>query len=139
MKRSSFLRKIVLSVALAVLAPALGRAETAIVDSGAKTQVATHFRFDSQCVASPVEIVVVGAPANGTVTYEPKDLVVQPQTPRGGQQPAQCVGKTVPGVAVFYQSKRGFVGTDSFRYLRVNPNDAKDRFNAEIGYSVMVK
>ena len=132
-------RKIVLSVALLVLAPELGRAETATVDSGAKTQIATHFRFNNQCVASEVEIVVLGVPANGTVTYEPKDLVVQAQTPRGGQQPAQCVGKTVPGVAVFYQSKGGFVGTDSFRYLRVNPNDASDRFNAEIGYTVTVK
>jgi hypothetical protein len=132
-------RKIILSVALSILAPALGRAESATVDSGAKTQVATHFRFDSRCEPSPVEIIVVGVPANGTVTSEPKDLVVQAQTPRGGQQPVQCVGKTVPGVAIFYQSQRGFVGTDSFRYLRVNPQDANDRFNAEISYTVTVK
>jgi hypothetical protein len=49
------------------------------------------------------------------------------------------VGKTVQGVAVFYQSKPGFVGNDSFRYLRFNPADAKDRFNAEVSYSLTVK
>jgi hypothetical protein len=98
-----------------------------------------HFRFDSRCEPIPVEIRIVGVPAHGTVTSEPKDIVVQAQTPRGGQQSAHCVGKMVPGVAVFYQSKRGFVGTDSFRYLRVNPHYANDRFNAEISYTVTVK
>ena len=42
-------------------------------------------------------------------------------------------------MAVFYQSKPGFAGKDSFRYRRFNPNDAKDRFNVELSYDVTVK
>ena len=33
----------------------------------------------------------------------------------------------------------GFVGTDSFRYRRSNPDDANDRFNMEILYRVTVQ
>jgi hypothetical protein len=45
----------------------------------------------------------------------------------------------VTGVAIFYQSKPGFVGADSFRYRRSNPGDANDRFNMEILYRVTVQ
>src|SRR5664279_5084810 len=47
-----------------------------IVQSGVKTQIATHDRFDKQCRPSRVEISVLAPPANGTVTTEPKDLVI---------------------------------------------------------------
>jgi hypothetical protein len=114
-----------------------GVAET--VQSGVKTQIATHDRFDKQCRPSRVEISVLAPPANGTVSTEPKDLVIKAQNRYGDTQPSQCVGKTVTGVAIFYQSKPGFVGTDSVRYRRFNPADANDRFNMEILYRVTVK
>src|SRR5439155_16407657 len=123
--------------AFCVFAPTLGWALTAAVPSGAKTQITTHYRVNSQCRPSRVEIKVVAAPANGTVTSEQKDIVVPPLNGKGETQ--QCAGKTVAGVAVFYQSKTGFAGKDSFRYLRFNPNDTNDRFNVEIGYDVTVR
>ena len=43
------------------------------------------------------------------------------------------------GVAIFYQSKPGFVGTDGVRYRRFNPADDNDRFNMEILFNVTVK
>ena len=43
------------------------------------------------------------------------------------------------GVAVYYQSKPGFVGQDSFRYQRLNPRDAGDKFNKEVSYTITVK
>ena len=79
------------------------------------------------------------APRQCTVSTEPKDIVVKAQNRYGDTQPSQCVGKTVAGVAIFYQSKPGFVGTDSFRYRRFNPADANDRFNMEILFNVTVK
>jgi hypothetical protein len=113
--------------------------QSATVRSGEKTQITTHSRFDNQCRPSRVEIKIVNAPAHGTVNSEPKDMVVHEQNRLGQKQPAQCVGKTVRGVAIFYQSKAGFVGNDSFHYLRFNPGNAKDRFNADVSYTVTVK
>jgi len=131
------MRNTVWLAAILVLLPTLGWALTAAVPSGAKTQIATHFRVDGQCRPSLVAITVLTAPANGTVTSEPKDIVVPAKNSKGEVQ--KCVGKTVAGVAVFYQSKPGFAGKDSFRYRRFNPNDAKDRFNVELSYDVTVK
>ena len=132
------MRKILAYAAVAALAPSLASAQSATVPSGIKTEIATHDRFDSQCRTSLVEIRILKAPDNGTVTTEPKDVVVRAVNRRGETQPAQCVGKTVQGVAVFYQSKPGFTGSDSFRYRRFNPNDANDRFNADISYAITV-
>jgi hypothetical protein len=118
------------------LVPALAWAESATVPSGAKTQIVVHNSADSQCTPRPVEISVLTPPAHGTVLAEPKDVVIRPVTPRGGQQPSPCVGKTVAGVAVFYQSTPGFVGTDSFRYRRTSAGN--DRSNGEISYTITV-
>jgi len=128
-----------LIAAACLLPPSLAHAETATVASGQKTQIAIHSRFDNRCVPARVEITVLAAPQNGAVTTEPTDYIV-PEVNRGGvKQPAQCVGKSMRGVAVFYQSKPGFVGEDSFRYRRLNADKADDRFNAEVSYTVTVK
>ena len=128
-----------LIAAACLFLPTLARAETATVPSGQKTQLAIHSRFDNRCVPARVEVTVLVAPENGTVTTEPTDYIV-PAVNRGGvQQPPQCVGKSMRGVAVFYQSKPGFVGEDSFRYRRVNADKTDDRFNAEVSYTVTVK
>ena len=56
-----------------------------------------------------------------------------------------AVGVFIPTFAaaesatVIYQSKPGFVGQDSFRYLRLNPRDAGDKFNTEVSYTITVK
>jgi hypothetical protein len=127
------------SAALAALVtPTFAWAETATVTSATKSQITTHFRSDNQCNAIPVVIEILAKPANGTVTVEPKDIVIRPTTPRGGEQQSKCVGKTVKGVAVFYQSKPGFTGQDSFRYRRTSESRG-DRSSGEINYTVTVK
>ena len=131
------MRHIIRFAAILTLVPALGWAATATAPSGGKTRIASHFRVDGQCNPSRVEITVLKAPANGTVTYERQDVVIPKQNTKGENQ--RCVGKTVAGVVMFYQSKPGFAGTDSFRYRRFNPNDANDRFNVEISYDIAVK
>ena len=107
--------------------------------SGAKAQISTHMRYDRECGASRVAITILKAPEHGTMSYAPKPIVVAAKSARGIAQPAQCIGKTVEGVAVYYESKPGFTGQDSFSYRRFNPNDENDRFNADISYTITVK
>ena len=113
-------------------------AASATVQSGVKTEITTHSRYDSRCEASPVNIRIVTQPANGTVTAEPKDMVVK-QTDNAVPQSSSCIGKTIRGVAVYYQSKPGFTGQDSFRYQRLNPRDPGDPLNNDITYTITVK
>jgi hypothetical protein len=133
------MRTIILFAIAAVFVPALAAAESATVASGEKSEIATHMRYDMRCQPNPVAIKIVTPPANGTVTTEPKSIVVPSESDRGVKQQSPCVGKTVEGVAVYYQSNPGFVGQDSFRYLRLNPKDAGDRFNSNISYTITVR
>jgi len=133
------MRKIVLVAAVGVFTPVLAWAESATVESGVKSQIASHVRYNSRCQSSPVRIRITAEPENGTVTSETESIVVPAQSDRGIPQQTPCVGKTVDGVVVYYQSKPGFVGEDSFRYQRLNPRDAGDPFNTEIRYTITVK
>jgi hypothetical protein len=138
-RRGRRMRTIVLCTAVGILVPTLASADSATVASGVKSEITTHMRYDTRCQPTRVSIKVTAAPANGTVTAEPKTIIVPAEADRGFAQQAPCVGKTMEGVAVFYQSNPGFVGQDSFRYQRLNPRDAGDRFNTEISYTITVK
>jgi hypothetical protein len=133
------MRKILLLAAVSVFTPTLVSADSATVESGVKSEITSHTRYDSRCQPSPVNIRITAAPANGTVTTETKSIVVPAQSDRGFAQQSPCVGKRVDGVVVYYQSNPGFVGQDSFRYQRLNPKDPGDRFNMEISYTITVK
>jgi hypothetical protein len=125
-------------VVVGVFAPTLAWADVATVMSGVKTEIATHTRYDSRCRPTRVRIRITAEPENGMVTTETKPIVV-PESDRGIPQQAPCVGKMIDGVAVYYESKPGFVGQDRFRYQRLNPRDAGDPFNMEISYTITVK
>src|SRR5262249_52006841 len=99
------MRKIVLVAAVGVFTPVLAWAESATVESGVKSQIASHVRYNSRCQSSPVRIRITAEPENGTVTSETKSIVVPAQSDRGIPQQTPCVGKTVDGVVVYYQSK----------------------------------
>jgi heat shock protein HslJ len=133
---------IVLAVGFVIVllaAPNVVRAESATVPAGVKSLITTHMSYDSQCKPYQVVIDILTAPTSGALTSEPKNIVVPPETPRAGQQPSQCVGKTVVGVAIFYQSKVGFFGQDSFKYRRSTPDRPSDRAAGEISYTVTVR
>jgi hypothetical protein len=131
--------KTLLWAAACVLAPSLAWAQSATVESGVKTEITTHMRYDRRCQPNTVKIKIVEAPANGTVTSEPKSIVVPPQSDSNMRQQSICVGKTVAGVAIYYKSEPGFVGQDRFRYQRLNPKDPGDKFNTEVTYTITVK
>ena len=130
--------KTLLSAGVCVLAPSLASAQSATVESGVRTEITTHMRYDSRCQPSTVSIKILEAPAYGTVTSEPKSIVV-PQSERNMPQQSQCIGKTVNGVAIYYRSEPGFIGQDRFRYQRLNPKDPGDKFNTEVTYTIIVK
>jgi hypothetical protein len=133
-------RLLVRGLVLALLVtPNAVRAESATVPSGVKSQITTHMSFDAECKPYRVVIEILTAPTNGTLTTEPKDIVVPAVTLRAGQQPSQCVGKTIMGVAISYQSKAGFVGQDSFKYHRSTPDRPQDRSSGDISYTITVK
>ena len=133
------MRRVIFFVTVTCLTPMPALADTANAVSGAKTEVARHSRFDNNCQSARVQITVRKTPANGTLIYEPVEYAVPAVDRRGEKQPAQCVGKMVKGVAVSYQSKPGFRGTDRFRYSRVNADKSDDRFNTEMNFTVRVK
>lgn len=128
-----------LALALLVM-PNVVRAESAIVRSGVRSQIAVHTALSSRtCGGYRIVIEILTAPAHGALITEPKNLVIPPVTPRGGSQPPQCVGKTAGGVAIFYRSKPGFVGQDSFKYRRSSLGDPHDPNVGDINYTVTVK
>jgi hypothetical protein len=133
------MRKILLLAAVWIFTPTTASADSATVESGVKSEITTHMRYNSRCQPTPVAIRITAAPANGTVTTETKSLVVPAQSDRGFAQQTPCIGKMVEGVVIYYESKPGFVGQDSFRYQRLNPKDGGDRFNMEISYTISVK
>ena len=132
----STMRTIGLTALSGVVAVAPAVADNATVKSGEKTEITTHMKYDTRCQASRVNIRITQAPTNGTLTSEPKTIVVPAGTERGMPQQSPCVGKTMDGVAI---SNPGFVGEDRFRYQRLNPRDPGDPFNKEIEYRVTVE
>jgi hypothetical protein len=132
---------LVRGLALALLVtPNVVRAESAIVRSGVKSQIAFHMAISSRtCAGYGIVIDILAAPTNGTLTTEPKSRVIPPVTSRGGQQLPQCIGKTATGLAIFYRSKPGFVGQDRLTYRRSSPGDPHDPNAGDISYTVTVK
>ena len=137
--RSWIMRTIGLTAFIGIVAVAPAAAENATAKSGEKTEITTHMKYDTRCQANRVTIRITQAPQNGTLTSEPKILVVPAGMERGMPQQSPCVGKTMDGIAVYYQSNPGFVGEDRFRYQRLNPRDPGDPFNKEISYMVKVE
>src|SRR5437588_12540708 len=90
--------------------PTLVAADAATVASGVKSEITSHARYDSQCESSRPVIKILAAPVNGTVTVEPKNVVISAESDRGLAQQPHCIGKTIDGVAIYYQSKPGFIG-----------------------------
>jgi hypothetical protein len=112
-------------------------AESATVESGVKSKISSHWTYDNTCHAQRIVVKFMASPSNGVITQQSEKLVVPAESTRGGAQP--CAGQTVQGVVVYYQSKAGFVGQDSFRYMRTNADNAKDPLNGEILYTITVR
>ena len=111
---------------------------SATVASNVKSVVAKHWAGDKSCQAQHIVVSFTAPPANGTVTAQYEQMVVPAYASLGGAQ-GSCAERTVEGIVIYYQSKPGFSGQDSFRYLRTNVENVQDRLNGEISYTVTVQ
>jgi hypothetical protein len=124
-------------LALAAPVPAAGASLTASAKSGVKTKVSQHAAFDRSCTPQHVVVRITTPPANGTATTAEETLVMPEKTKLGGVQ--RCAGKSGPNAVIYYESRPGFRGGDSFKYQRTNEDDPMDRLNGEITMTVSVK
>lgn len=122
-----------------ILCPSIVSAESASVASGVKSRIQRHWGMDARCQGTKLVVRVTAPPAHGRVSVQNERIAVPANSPRGGVQGASCVGRSVAGVGIYYQSTSGYVGQDSFSYLRMNPSNAQDRANGEITFSVTVR
>jgi hypothetical protein len=89
--------------------------------SGESLPCHSYYRVDANGKEWPVTIQFIARPKNGTASTQSFSMPVSVN----GQS------KTVRAVKVFYQSKAGFIGQDSFTYRRVtadptDPNNGKE-------------
>ncbi|MBZ0148888.1 MAG: hypothetical protein K8F62_15295 [Pseudorhodoplanes sp.] len=123
--------RIALSAVILVLFSITAAAVTLNVSARSGEILKCHYywRVDSQGREWPVSLKITSPAAHGRVTIKKEARVVRL---RSGQQ------KTVQVTQVYYQSKAGFVGQDSFTYLRVS-EDPTDTKNETITIAVTVK
>jgi hypothetical protein len=122
--RYALITAILSLLASAVAAAPEGRQLSCTVPSGREAKCTSHVGY-GQGREWPVSITVTVPPANGTVTTRTVE-----ETAKNG--------KRAHATAIFYQSKPGFVGQDSFSYQR-RTDDSTDRFNVLHVMTVTVK
>jgi len=101
-----------------------------VVTSGEAKEICKcggHWRVDASGKVWPVSIEVVSPPKNGAVTS---------RVSTGQRKLRNGEAKTVRLTSVVYQSKKGYVGEDSFTYRRVTA-DPTDPDNGRV-YTVAV-
>src|SRR5262245_53619052 len=89
------MRTIILATAIWALVPAVAAADSITVKSGVKTEVTTHMKYDMRCQSTRIAIRITAEPTNGTLTTEPKVMVVPEESRRGMRQQSPCVGRTI--------------------------------------------
>ena len=92
-------------------APALAQTKVVSAPAGKTVWVDTYMGWKDNCSPQLVNIDIVSPPKHGTVTPKPKNEVIRHA--RIGQA-STCNGRTVKGLGVYYKSKSGYRGADSF-------------------------
>jgi hypothetical protein len=93
-----------------------------VIPSGMLAKVNQHNRHDGAQGDLPVSITIVSPPAHGTVTTQTATALLR--------RPGGAARNSVV-TQVFYQSRVGYKGRDSFSYRRTSP-DPSDPLNANI-------
>lgn len=80
---------------------------------GERVRIFTYTRFASDCrPLSPPSVRIAVQPAHGAVVTEPASTEVRVLT----EGAADCTGRTIEGIGVFYEPAPGFRGADRFEY-----------------------
>lgn len=115
---------IILLVAMTV-PEAQARTFKQTVASGKTTLVNWHHRIREDCKIQPISLDIVKQPKNGVVTAKLSKRKLDRKTAGNLRH---CYGKTAVFIEVYYKSKKGFKGKDSFSYKRVSPQK-NDKWN----------
>lgn len=81
------------------------------VTSGVEARVAWHASWSNSCVGRPVSIKVLEAPTHGTLRIN-DELVPIPSRAAVGTVSSACVGRSIMGKRLYYQSQAGYRGAD---------------------------
>jgi hypothetical protein len=124
-----------LGLAIVVVLMALGGVWAAMsisvtAQSGVPLPCHSYWRVDMQGKEWPVTIQYTARPANGSVHTQ---VTLQPKMLRNG------TSKTVHVAQVVYQSKKGFIGQDSFTYRRISGDPTDPDNNKEYTIAVTVR
>jgi hypothetical protein len=128
--RYTVTRRSVLSMFFLGLLSSSAKAVSVTARSGEPHPCLWHYRVDAQGREWPVSIRVTVPPSNGKVTSR-----IIPRTVRlqNGHE------RVVHATQVVYQSKNGFVGQDSFTYLRITKDPTDPDNNRDYTISVTVR
>ena len=105
--------------------------------SGVKTRVNVHSAVNIDCEAEHLTARVTSPPSHGKVFIQNEKVLTATHNRNGGAQ--RCAGLKVQGIAIYYQSERGYTGQDSFTYIRLNADNANDRNNRDVTLTVTVR
>ena len=97
--------------------------------SGESLPCHTYYRVDANGKEWPVTIQFTARPKNGTATTQSFSFPISVK----GQS------KTVRAVKVFYQSRKGFMGQDSFTYRRITADPTDPESGKEFTVAVTVR
>jgi hypothetical protein len=97
--------------------------------SGEQLPCHTYYRVDAKGKEWPVTIQFTARPKNGSVTTQ---SFARPVSVNGE-------AKTVRAVRVFYTSKKGYVGQDSFTYRRITADPTDPESGKEFTVAVTVR
>jgi hypothetical protein len=122
------------ATALVFIASVLCRAYAAeqisvTASSGVQLPCHSYYRVDAKGKEWPITIQFTARPKNGTAATQ------------SFSRPVSVNGqvKTVRAVKVFYQSKKGFVGQDTFSYRRISGDPTDPDNNKEYTIAVTVR
>jgi hypothetical protein len=123
-----------IAIAFALIVAVLGSAYAAMIvaKSGQPIEVCGggHWRVDANGKEWPVTIQIVTRPRNGTAT---------PQVASGSRVLRNGQTRTVRLARVVYQSRKGFVGEDSFTYRRITADPTDTQNGREYAVAVTVR
>jgi hypothetical protein len=103
-------------VCIASAGDAAGR-EIAVesVAPGGEVMVMNHKNWGKGCKPRPAPTIkIIVQPSHGTVSLRPGKYPVK-QTLHPDADTA-CVGRTLPGIGIFYKANAGYRGADTFTY-----------------------
>lgn len=98
------------------------------VASGQSKRVDAYLGWNNDCSQMSINIDVVGKPRHGTLSHRFVTETIRKASIGGVKN---CYGKKVRALALYYKSKRGYRGSDSFS-VRISTGGKPANYNYNI-------